>query len=309
MKIDSQEKSEEKTNEGVVKAAKAEKENREPTGNHKKPVKPAEKPILESPEKSLSKSPEKPLEKSTEKPLENLSETKNSSKSFRNKIKASTIDLSKIYGKPFPTEIQKFWKSCKKSSPITPCRSQKGWTLVGPFHVLSSKIQFKSQLEACMYHRCYHDTPEIQTFAISKDSNTRLAFYHLAPNDEHPYVIKITKNQSESSILPKFEVLTTAANISEKIFCPKFKPDFKKITTTEEFEIVCPTFTGLGISVPMKDDVGYRDLNMTNKKFMGILKKIDKASDDKVRKEAFAPLLQMITYIQYANDECDFGQG
>ena len=151
MKIDSQEKSEENTNESVVKAIKAEKENREPTGNHKKPVKPAEKPILESPEKSLSKSPEKPLEKSTEKPIENLPETKNSSKSFRNKIKASTIDLSKIYGKPFPAEIQKFWKSCKKSSPITPCRSQKGWTLVGPFHVLSSKIQFKSQLEACMY--------------------------------------------------------------------------------------------------------------------------------------------------------------
>ena len=72
---------------------------------------------------------------------------------------------------------------------------------------------------------------------------------------------------------------------------------------------MCPTITSLGISVPMKDDVGYRDLNMTNKKFIGILKKIDKASDDKIRREAFQPLLQLITYIQYANDECDFGMG
>jgi len=293
MKIDSQEKTEETTKKEVIGAIKPEKENRKPTGNHKKP----------------EKSPAKSSEKSVEKVPEKTPETTNSSKSFRNKIKASTIDLSTIYGKPFPTEINKFWKSCKKSSPITPLRAQKGWTLVGPFHVLSSKVQFKTNLEACMYHRCYHDTPEIQTFAVSRDSTSRLAFYHLAPNDENPHIIKITYNVSESIILPKFEVLTTAVNISETIFCPKYKPELKKITTTDEFEIVCPNFTGIGISVPMKDDVGYRDLNMTNKKFMGILKKIDKASDDKVRRDAFAPLLQMITYIQYANDECDFGQG
>merc|ERR1719219_1207561 len=102
-----------------------------------------------------------------------------------------------------------------------------------------------------------------------------------------------------------------AADISSDIFSPKFKPTMRKIKD-EEYTTVCKTLTGLGISVPMSgddNDVGYRDLGMSDKKLKAILSKIHTAKDDKLRREAFDPLLKLITYIQFANDECDFGMG
>ena len=36
---------------------------------------------------------------------------------------------------------------------------------------------------------------------------------------------------------------------------------------------------------------------------------VEKAKDDNDRIEAFEPLQEIVTFIQFANDECDYGMG
>lgn len=40
-----------------------------------------------------------------------------------------------------------------------------------------------------------------------------------------------------------------------------------------------------------------------------ILKAIAEARNDEERVKAFGPLQEMITFVQFANDECDYGMG
>lgn len=40
-----------------------------------------------------------------------------------------------------------------------------------------------------------------------------------------------------------------------------------------------------------------------------ICKAIVEAEDDEERMKAFAPLQEMMTFVQFANDECDYGMG
>lgn len=40
-----------------------------------------------------------------------------------------------------------------------------------------------------------------------------------------------------------------------------------------------------------------------------ICKAIAEAKDDEERMKAFAPIQEMITFVQFANDECDYGMG
>jgi len=221
-------------------------------------------------------------------------------------------DLTAIYSKPFPREVKQFWKACLKKSPMAPLKSQKNWTLVGPFRVLAGKSPtFENPIDACMYQRCYHDTPEFQTFAIeSSNASNRLAFYHLAPEHKDPYIVQIQRCGSDP-IMPVFTLICKASEITEDIFSSKPKPLVKKIVDSN-FPLVAKTLTGIGISVPMSgddNDIGYRPLNHSNSKWKTIFSKIEKATDDKIRKTGFDPILETITYIQYANDECDPGMG
>lgn len=40
-----------------------------------------------------------------------------------------------------------------------------------------------------------------------------------------------------------------------------------------------------------------------------LCKAIDEAQNDEERMKAFAPLQEIMTYVQFANDECDYGMG
>uniref|UniRef100_A0A8C8S473 Histone PARylation factor 1 n=1 Tax=Pelusios castaneus TaxID=367368 RepID=A0A8C8S473_9SAUR len=75
-------------------------------------------------------------------------------------------------------------------------------------------------------------------------------------------------------------------------------------------KVVTKTFHGAGLVVPVdKNDVGYRELPETNANLKRICKAIVEASSDDQRMKAFAPIQEMITFVQFANDECDYGMG
>lgn len=74
--------------------------------------------------------------------------------------------------------------------------------------------------------------------------------------------------------------------------------------------MVTKTFHGAGIVVPVdKNDVGYRELPETDADLKKICKAIAEAKTDEERVKAFGPLQEIITFVQFANDECDYGMG
>ncbi|KAK2495823.1 hypothetical protein MC885_012939 [Smutsia gigantea] len=102
-------------------------------------------------------------------------------------------------------------------------------------------------------------------------------------------------------------------------------------------KVVAKTFHGAGVVVPVdKNDVGYRELPETDgnvfltctsacvsvsmrvgqvsltlrsANLKRICRAVAEASNDEERLRAFAPLQEMTTCVQFANDECDYGMG
>ncbi|XP_029415418.1 histone PARylation factor 1 isoform X2 [Nannospalax galili] len=75
-------------------------------------------------------------------------------------------------------------------------------------------------------------------------------------------------------------------------------------------KVVTKTFHGAGLVVPVdKNDVGYRELPETDADLKRICKAIVEAASDEERLKAFAPIQEMMTFVQFANDECDYGMG
>lgn len=75
-------------------------------------------------------------------------------------------------------------------------------------------------------------------------------------------------------------------------------------------KVVTKTFNGAGLVVPVdKNDVGYRELPETDANLKRICKTIVEAPSDEERLKAFAPIQEMMTFVQFANDECDYGMG
>ena len=205
----------------------------------------------------------------------------------------------------------------KKPTPLPP-------KLVGPFKILNKTINFENKIDALLYHRCYHDSPEFLTFAVNdKNPEIRLCFYRLFPKMQ-PVIVKVERNQEkkDSKILPNYTHICDSVEIKSCFELATKKgsstsnsnPWHKKITTKHEIisnsktiDTVCDTITNLGIHVPMKGDVGYRDLQITNKKLIKNFTQIHNSTNDQIRKDKFKPLLEINNNIQYANDECDFG--
>ncbi|XP_064870062.1 histone PARylation factor 1-like, partial [Oncorhynchus nerka] len=74
-------------------------------------------------------------------------------------------------------------------------------------------------------------------------------------------------------------------------------------------KVVTKTFHGAGLVVPVdQNDVGYRELPETDA-MKRLCKAIAEARCDEDRMKAFGPLQEMMTFVQFANDECDYGMG
>lgn len=98
-------------------------------------------------------------------------------------------------------------------------------------------------------------------------------------------------------------------------------------------KVVASTFHGAGIVVPVENDVGYRSIGETDGKigfsrqFLGAnklfnvsawfvaanlkkwLKLIDESDEELIRQKNLDKIQEIINYVQFANDECDYGMG
>uniref|UniRef100_A0A8C4QEB4 Histone PARylation factor 1 n=1 Tax=Eptatretus burgeri TaxID=7764 RepID=A0A8C4QEB4_EPTBU len=223
-----------------------------------------------------------------------------------------------------------------------------GLELVGPFDLLRGRHKGFAVVTTCaeeepienapnldLHWRFYYDPPEFQTVAKGDaESQLHLGYYRDTPN-ELPVLVGLSSAQSGCSISVLGDNLFCAIRLL--LLRQKREGRIKDRTKAEELErklsqigtelgystdqkskslkardrkVVSRTFHGAGIVVPVDaQGVGYRELPESNASLQRMLAAIVKSEDDAARLQAFSPLVELSSLVEFANDEGDPGMG
>ncbi|XP_040085077.1 histone PARylation factor 1 [Oryx dammah] len=251
-------------------------------------------------------------------------------------------EVESHYRLPLPEDFYHFWRFCEGLDPEQPADSLSaslGLRLVGPYDILAGKHKIKKKsasLNFNLHWRFYYDPPEFQTIIIG-DSKTQfhMGYFRDSP-DELPVFVgtnEAKKNcvivQSGDNVFAavKLFLMKKLKEVTDKKKTSLLKTIDEKLTEAarelglsleqrtvrmkqRDKKVVTKTFHGAGLVVPVdKHDVGYRELPETDASLRRICRTIVEAPSDADRLQAFAPVQEMMTYVQFANDECDYGMG
>uniref|UniRef100_A0A672TEV8 Histone PARylation factor 1 n=1 Tax=Strigops habroptila TaxID=2489341 RepID=A0A672TEV8_STRHB len=207
-----------------------------------------------------------------------------------------------------PEDFYQFWRFCEELDPEKPSDalvSSVGLRLVGPYDILAGKHKKAKSTnpDFNLHWRFFYDPPEFQTIFVG-DSKTQyhMGYFRLFLSKKLKEVADKKKTAVLKGIDEKLTRTAKELGYSLKQKTVKMKQRDKKVVTK--------AFHGAGLVVPVdKNDVGYRELPETNANLRRICKAIVDASTDDERLKAFAPIQEMLTFVQFANDECDYGMG
>ncbi|XP_028406605.1 histone PARylation factor 1-like [Dendronephthya gigantea] len=241
--------------------------------------------------------------------------------------------IKEKFGISMPQDFYDLWLLCKELNPQKPQDALKDVSLelVGPYDILSGK-EFQTtenSCSLCLHYRYFCDPPEFVTVLKGDDTvGLHIGYYRDNPDDKP---VLVASNESKTNC--EFRVLgdNIFAGISNSLkHTTKNKGTTESRMLKEKIEknarerklnlepnppsikarnkkVVAKTFHKMGIVVPLDENgVGYRDLQISN----GELKRMlaDIVNDN--QREAFLDELQdIITRVQFANDECDYGMG
>ncbi|KAM4583552.1 histone PARylation factor 1 [Odontesthes bonariensis] len=251
-------------------------------------------------------------------------------------------EMAQLYGFQMPEDLFHFWDFCNKLCPDNPCGALKdalGLQLVGPFDILAGahRNSKNSQPNVHLHWRYFYDPPEFQTILRgSEESQHHMGYYRDTP-DSLPsfvgeneakkgctvtqmgdnvfaavYLYLLRKRKERGNKKSGEEDLENLeAKLKEKAETLGVSLEQRtKAMKQRDKKVVTKTFHGAGIVVPVdKNDVGYRELPETDADLKKICKAIAEARNDEERLKAFGPVQEMITFVQFANDECDYGMG
>jgi hypothetical protein len=75
-------------------------------------------------------------------------------------------------------------------------------------------------------------------------------------------------------------------------------------------KVVCKSFHGAGIVVPVdENEIGYRPVPETPADLKKMFKKVVDSKSEEERDKNMDPIQELVTLVQFANDECDYGEG
>ncbi|XP_017259494.1 histone PARylation factor 1 [Kryptolebias marmoratus] len=246
-------------------------------------------------------------------------------------------ELLQLCGLPVPEDFYHFWDFCEELCPDDPRGALKdtlGLQLVGPFDLLAGahRTSRNPQPNFHLHWRFFYDPPEFQTILKgSEDSQHHMGYYRDTPDSLPAFVgeneakkgcaitqmgdnvfaavyLHLLRKKKERS---SKRAESLEAKLREKADSLGFSLEQKTRSMKQrDKKVVTKTFHGSGIVVPVdKNDVGYRELPETDAGLRKICKAIVEARSDEERVKAFGPIQEMITFVQFANDECDYGMG
>ncbi|XP_059184883.1 histone PARylation factor 1 isoform X1 [Centropristis striata] len=249
-------------------------------------------------------------------------------------------EMVRLYKLQMPEDLYHFWDFCKELCPDSPRGALKdtlGLQLVGPFDILAGahKNSKNPQPNFHLHWRYLYDPPEFQTILLgSEETQHHIGYFRDTPDSLPAFV---GENEAKKSCTITQMGDNVFAAVLSYLLKRRKEKGSKKAEALESLEaklrdraealglsleqktkgmkqrdkkVVTKTFHGAGIVVPVdKNDVGYRELPETDAGLKKILKAIAEARNDEERVKAFGPLQEMITFVQFANDECDYGMG
>ncbi|XP_026214718.1 histone PARylation factor 1 [Anabas testudineus] len=241
-----------------------------------------------------------------------------------------------------PEDLYHFWDFCNELCPDNPRDALKDTLdlqLVGPFDILAGAHKSAKNPEPNfhLHWRYYYDPPEFQTILKgSEDSQYHMGYYRDTPDSLPSFVgaseakkgctitqmgdnlfaalflYLLRKRKERSSKKAGGDALESLeTKLRDRAETLGFSLEQKtKGMKQRDKKVVTKTFHSAGIVVPVdKNDVGYRELPETDAGLRKICKAIAEAQNDEERVKAFGPLQEIITFVQFANDECDYGMG
>jgi len=238
----------------------------------------------------------------------------------------------------YPPDFYLFYEFIQEKSNKS-CLSLVDLHLTGPYDILCGNISKETTLsitELSMHGRHFYDIPEVQTILYSNHKSGFHIGYFRDDSKELPSLLVSNKSNENG----EFSACGDNLFASVYIFCKsllKSTKDAENLKKIKKFildiekkskdlgysldatspsvkkrqkSINSKTFNKIGIKVPMdKTGVGYRELPSTDRELKQILTKIAKADTEEKKNNAFDELDEIITLVQFANDECDYGMG
>ncbi|XP_022643923.1 histone PARylation factor 1-like isoform X2 [Varroa jacobsoni] len=248
--------------------------------------------------------------------------------------------LESCYDLLFPEDLFDLWSVCSELNPDNPREALApllGYRLVGPFDALALKgiVDSNNKRAFNLHYRYYYDPPEFQTVLVDVASDCHIGYFRDDPSEQPVFV---AQSQLHRKDVQPWKLLILGSNliqvihnqIKEQIKKTKDEDD-QKATLEQVLEIVSRVSQNkhllsykskrkaravgnvmhhVGMVVPYDDktEIGYRPLTVTNVELRRMMQNVASAQQSQV-KTALAPIQDIVTLVNFANDECDYGMG
>ncbi|KAK0414240.1 hypothetical protein QR680_007224 [Steinernema hermaphroditum] len=234
-------------------------------------------------------------------------------------VKNGLVELNEKFGYHHTAALMDFWEFAKQLSteaPLDAFASLDNLKLVGPFRCLNGE-QCENDMDYLLWDRFKSDLPEMQTIMTYK--NGRFVFWRDSA-EEAPLLVHVDKTES----FPKVDVVGSddpffaVVHLMGKGESSKFLPgktrdaytvELKTIVNKRKKESMGRAFHGPKIKVPMRGDVGYRSVSDSPAKLKKKLETFMTTDDETLKATLRKELLELKSYVDFANDEMDYGMG
>ncbi|KAM3177485.1 hypothetical protein ACTXT7_004462 [Hymenolepis weldensis] len=236
-----------------------------------------------------------------------------------NNDEASQLINTKFFLK-CPSDLFDFYQFCRSVSsdaPLDALFHETGLRLVGPFEVLANKDCCSKYDNLVDYYRYFHDPPEFVTILTEDGEHPFHIGYFRDDYTEVPRLLASSNRQESGKLaIVGGDIFTAVLERLEQNKQKKSDIYQKMITFVKENKVTlvkknaikrkptCKTLNEVGIEIKLRGDIGYRPVNATND---DLIIALDNAT--KAEKPNSVKLDELMTFVQFANDEGDYGQG
>ncbi|CAN8006488.1 unnamed protein product [Ixodes hexagonus] len=238
-----------------------------------------------------------------------------------------------------PRDFYDFWEFCKsldRRKPEDALYESLGLRLVGPFDVLAGKLKnstVKKSDDFLRHWRYYYDPPEMQTVLRGDDEKMyHLGYFRDDPNEMPVFVAsnavadgcritKVAGNLFGALSKEISKALKHCKDVKERSALRKLNGSLIEFAEEKRYSIKeaskkrpatqSATFHTAGLVVPVdkRTDVGYRPLPMSEAQLKSLLNRISRCKEDEANNPHMDDLQNLVTRVNIANDECDYGMG
>ncbi|XP_028967209.1 histone PARylation factor 1 [Galendromus occidentalis] len=253
---------------------------------------------------------------------------------------ADAAFLQECYETPFPEDFFDLWNFCKALNPGNPREALVplvNYRLIGPFDALALKdcVDKTDKKSFNLHCRYYYDPPEFQTLMVEVGTDNHYGYFRDDPNDFpvfvansqlsrkdiHPWKLVIVgANLMQTvNILLKDRIKECAADSEQKTILTEQLAKVTALSQNKHFVSYkskrktralgsCLHHVGMVVPYEDKTQVGYRPLPVSNVELRKMMQCVDNASEASLV-EALTPIQNIVTLVNFANDECDYGMG